>query len=84
MALSKSAWLQRAVVFGRVRAVQRRRRSRHFHTIGVVELGVVSCIRDFGISASLLTLWALESFPCCFEATCPVEGQRSKSTASKQ
>jgi hypothetical protein len=49
MALSKSARLQRAVVFGRVRPIQRRRGARHFHSIGVVALGVVSRMRDLGL-----------------------------------
>lgn len=45
MALSKRAWLERTMIFGRVCAAQRRG-SRHFHGFGVAALGVEACMWD--------------------------------------
>lgn len=69
MALSKRAWLERAVIFGRVCAAQRRRGSRHFHAIGVVALGLEAGMWDPNLTGIVSRMRrslqaAIELWPC--------------------
>lgn len=78
MALSKRAWLERAVIFGRVCAAQRRG-SRHFHGFGVVALGVEACMwdpdRKGRVSRIRIGLWAAIRISRCFVVLCFVRSR---------
>lgn len=74
MALSKRTWLERAVIFGRVCAAQRRWGSRHFHGFGVVALGVEACMWDMDqkglVSKTKINLWAAIEISRRFDLLC--------------
>lgn len=82
MALSKRAWLERAVIFGRVCAAQRRRGSRHFHGFGVVALGVEACMWDPDrkglVSRIRISLWAVIEDSWCFAVWCLVRSRTER------
>lgn len=86
MALSKRAWLERAVIFGRVCAAQRRR-SRHFHAIGVVALDLEACMWDpdrTGIVSSIgISLWVAIEISRCFVLFCLVLCEAESSVSSR-